>query len=59
MSRIQLVEVMHLKVGCQLPYKVRRKRRLKEGVTRDDETNSVYSLICGFIVRVEDLVHFR
>ena len=49
---------MHLKVGCQPPYKVQRRRRsLKE--ERLLETNSVYPFICGLIVGVEDLVHFR
>ena len=55
-STLQSVVLMHLKVGCQPPYKVQR-RRLKE--ERLLETNSVYPFICGLIVRVEDLVYFR
>ena len=54
---VQLVVVMHLKVGYHPPYKVHRRRSsLKE--ERLLETN-VYSFICGLIVGVEDLVHFR
>lgn len=29
------------------------------GKRRDDERNLVYRFICGLIVGVEDLVHFR
>jgi hypothetical protein len=47
---------MHLKVGCQPPYKVQR-RSLKE--ERFLETNLVYPFICGFVVRVIDFMHFR
>ena len=51
------VVVTHLKVGCQPSYKVQRRRSLKEG--RLLETNSVYPFMCGLIVGLEDLVHFR
>ena len=50
---VQLVVVMHLKVGCQTPYNVQR-RSLKE--ERWLETNLVY-LFIWLIVRVE--VPFR
>ena len=53
---VQLGVVMHLKVDCQAPYKVQR-RRLKE--ERFLEMNSVDPFMCGLIVIVEDLVHFR
>ena len=53
---LQSVVVMHLKVSCQLPYKVQRRSSsycLKE--ERLLETNLVYPFICGLIVREEDL----
>ena len=50
---VQLVVVMHLKVGCQQPYKVQRKRSLKE--KRLLETNTVDPFMCELIVGVEDL----
>jgi hypothetical protein len=52
---VQLVVVMHLRVVFQPPYKVQR-RRLKEERLLD---YSIYLFICGLIVGVEDLVHFR
>jgi hypothetical protein len=45
--------VMHLKVGCQPPYKVQRSRRRSLKEERWLETNSVYPFICRLIVRVE------
>uniref|UniRef100_A0AAZ3RVB3 Phosphofurin acidic cluster sorting protein 2 n=1 Tax=Oncorhynchus tshawytscha TaxID=74940 RepID=A0AAZ3RVB3_ONCTS len=49
---------MHLSYeSCQLQYKVQRRKSLEGGeMTRN---NSVDRLMCGLIVGVEDLVHFR
>ena len=43
--------------SCQSQYKVKRRKSLEEGeMTRND---SVDHFMCGLIVGVEDLVHFR
>uniref|UniRef100_A0A8C7VB44 [histone H3]-trimethyl-L-lysine(4) demethylase n=1 Tax=Oncorhynchus mykiss TaxID=8022 RepID=A0A8C7VB44_ONCMY len=59
-ANLLVIVVMHLimKVSCQSPYKVQRKIRSLEGgeMSRND---AVDCFMCGLIVRVEDLVHFR
>ena len=56
--RTRLVEVMHLIYECcQTQYKVQKKKSLEGGeMTRNV---SVDRFMCGLIVGVEDLVHFR
>jgi hypothetical protein len=45
-----------MKVRCQSPYKVQRRKGLEGGaMTRND---LVDCFMCGLIVGVEDLVHF-
>jgi hypothetical protein len=55
---MRLVAVMHLSYeSCQSQNKVKRRKSLEEGeMTIND---SVDPFMCGLIVRVEDLVHFR